>query len=303
MTIQRFGARVNIDRPFYMNRATVMLHWIWKLFALATMTLGILSVYVYLMQSRMLYYPNLPGRALTATPADIGLEYQDVRLATEDGVELHGWFIPGSEPRRTLLFFHGNAGNISHRLDSIALFHRLGPSVFIFDYRGYGQSTGSPTEQGTYLDAEAAWNYLTRTRALGTGDIIVFGRSLGGAIATRLASRHTPAMLMLESTFTSVPAMAQRFYPFLPVRLLSRFQYDSLALVKNLACPLLIAHSRDDEIIPYEEGRMLFDAAPEPRQFLDMRGGHNDGFIVSGPAYEAGLRTFIDAHAQTATKP
>ena len=280
-----------------------MLHLIWKLFLLAIMTLGIISVYVYFMQSRMLYYPNMPGRELTATPADIDLEYQDVSLTTEDGIELHGWFIPGDNPHRTLLFFHGNAGNISHRLESIELFHRLGVSVFIFDYRGFGQSAGSPTEQGTYLDAQAAWSYLTQTRALDADGIIVFGRSLGGAIATWLASRHTPAMLILESTFTSVPAMARRFYPFLPVSLLSRFQYNSLALVKNLACPLLIAHSRDDEIIPYEEGRKLFKAAPEPKQFLEMRGGHNDGFIVSGPAYKSGLRAFIDAHAQTAAKP
>ena len=280
-----------------------MLHLIWKLFLLAIMTLGIISVYVYFMQSRMLYYPNMPGRELTATPADIGLEYQDVSLTTEDGIELHGWFIPGSEQHRTLLFFHGNAGNISHRLESIQLFHRLGLNVFIFDYRGFGQSAGSPTEQGTYLDSQAAWSYLTKIRALNANEIIVFGRSLGGAIATWLANRNTPAMLILESTFTSVPAMAQRFYPFLPVRLLTRFQYNSLALVKNLACPLLIAHSRDDEIIPYEEGRQLFKAAPEPKQFLEMRGGHNDGFIVSGPAYESGLRAFIDAHAQTAAKP
>ena len=280
-----------------------MLHWIWKLLLLAMMTLTVLSVYVYLMQSRMLYYPNMPGRALTATPADIGLEYRDVHFTTEDGIELHGWFIPGDNPHRTLLFFHGNAGNISHRLESVGLFHRLGLSVFIFDYRGFGQSAGSPTEQGTYMDADAAWSYLTKTRALDANDIIVFGRSLGGAVATWLASRHTPSMLILESTFTSVPAMARRFYPFLPVSLLSRFQYNSLALVKNLACPLLIAHSRDDELIPYEEGRQLFEAAPEPKQFLEMRGGHNDGFIVSGPAYESGLRAFIDAHAQTAAKP
>ena len=279
-----------------------MLHWIWKLLLLAMMTLGVLSVYVYLMQSRMIYYPNMPGRALEATPADIGLAYQDVRFTTADGIELHGWFIPGSEPHRTLLFFHGNAGNISHRLESIRLFHRLGLGVFIFDYRGYGQSAGSPTEQGTYSDAEAAWTYLTKTRALDADDIIVFGRSLGGAIATWLATRHTPAMLILESTFTSVPAMARRFYPFLPVRLLSRFQYDSLRLIGRLTCPVLIAHSRDDEIIPFEEGRLLFDAAPEPRRFLEMRGGHNDGFIASGPAYESGLRAFIDAYAQTATE-
>jgi len=302
MTGQRFGTRCKIAYLYYISRTHVMLHWIWKLFLLATITLTVLSVYVYLMQSRMLYYPNMPGRALTATPADIGLAYQDINLTTEDSIELHGWFIPGDEPRRTLLFFHGNAGNISHRLESIGLFHRLGLSVFIFDYRGFGQSTGSPTEQGTYLDAQAAWSYLIRTRALDAGEIIVFGRSLGGAIATWLASRHTPAMLILESTFTSVPAIAHRFYPFLPTRLLSRFQYNSLEIVKQLACPVLIAHSRDDEIIPFEEGRLLFEAAAEPKQFLEMHGGHNDGFIVTGPAYVSALRSFIGAHSRTAAE-
>ena len=169
----------------------------------------------------------------------------------------------------------------------------MGLDVFIIDYRGYGQSQGRVTETGTYRDAEAAWFYLTETRGIDANRIIVFGRSLGSSIAAWLASRHAPAGLILESSFSSVPSMAQRLYPFLPVKLLATFSYDTRRYVSSLACPLLVVHSQDDEIIPYAEGRLVFDAAPADKQFLDIRGGHNDGFIVSGRAYTEGLSSFI----------
>ena len=194
----------------------------------------------------------------------------------------------------TVLFFHGNAGNISHRLDSIVIFHRLGLNVFIIDYRGYGQSEGKITEKGTYRDAEAAWNYLNHTQGISGKQIIIFGRSLGASIAGWLANKHTPAALIIESGFTSVAAMGQRFYPFLPVRWLTRFKYDTKQYVKNVSCPVLVAHSIDDEIIPYEEGREIFQAAPGPKQFLEMQGGHNDGFVVSGAVYVEGIKSFIN---------
>lgn len=250
-----------------------------------------LSLYVYYMQASLIFYPNMPGRDLVATPENIGLSYQDVEIVTEDDVKLHGWFIPSHDAKATLLFFHGNAGNISHRLESIDIFNRLGLNVFIIDYRGYGQSEGKITEKGTYRDAEAAWNYLKQTR--GDLPIIIFGRSLGAAVAAWLASKHTPAALIVESGFTSVPSMAQRIYPFLPVRWLAHFKYDTKKYVKNISCPVMVAHSKEDEIIPYVEGREIFDAAPEPKQFLEMHGGHNDGFITSGTAYLDGLRSFI----------
>jgi fermentation-respiration switch protein FrsA (DUF1100 family) len=252
-----------------------------------------LTALIYFRQSSLIYYPNVAGRELTSTPQHIGLAFEDVELITEDRLGLHGWFIPSENARGNLLFFHGNAGNISHRLDSIAIFNRMGLNVFIFDYRGYGRSQGRPTESGTYRDAEAAWSYLVDTRAVDAGEIIVFGRSLGSSIAAWLASRHRPAGLILESGFSSVPSMAQRLYPFLPVKWLAKFSYDTAGYVGNLACPLLVVHSKSDEIIPYAEGRLLFDAAPADKQFLDIRGGHNDGFIVSGQAYADGLSRFI----------
>ena len=266
----------------------------WKLLIIGIGVYAALSIYVYFMQSGLVFYPNMPGRNLVSTPEDIGLTYQSVEFITEDNIRLHGWFIPNKNAKATLLFFHGNAGNISHRLDSIALFHRLELNVFIIDYRGYGQSEGKITEKGTYRDAEAAWNYLNHRQGISGKQIIIFGRSLGASIAGWLASKHTPAALIIESGFTSIPSMAKRFYPFLPIRWLTHIKYNTKQYVKNVSCPVMVTHSKNDEIIPYDEGREIFEAAAEPKQFLDMQGGHNDGFIVSGPSYVNGLKAFIN---------
>ena len=266
---------------------------IWKSLVLGVCLYAAVAAFVYFQQSNLIYYPDMPGRNLVASPQRIGLEYQDVNFVTGDNVSLHGWFIPHQAAKGTLLFFHGNAGNISHRLESIAIFHDLGLNVFIIDYRGYGQSEGEVSEQGTYRDAEAAWIYLTQTRGFNAKQIVIFGRSLGASIAAWLASRHSPAALIIESGFSSVTSMGKRFYPFLPADLLTSFEYDTRSYVGNISCPVLVAHSRNDDIVPYEEGRKIFDAAPEAKQFLEMRGGHNDGFLVSGPTYVDGLRSFI----------
>ncbi len=266
----------------------------WKFLLLCVCLYAGLTALIYFRQSSLIYYPNLPSRALGATPQHLGLAYEDVELVTADRVRLHGWFVPAENARGTLLFFHGNAGNISHRLDSIAIFNRMNLDVLIIDYRGYGQSQGRISEKGSYRDAEAAWYYLTESRGIAADGIIVFGRSLGASIAAWLASQHAPAALIVESGFSSVPSMAQRLYPFLPVRWLSKFRYDTARYVSTLACPLLVVHSPNDEIIPYAEGRQIFDAAPADKQFLDIRGGHNDGFYISGRTYTDGLNTFID---------
>ena len=178
---------------------------------------GFICLYLFFVQARLIYYPNIPSRKLTASPSDIGLDYESVTLNTSDHVTLHGWFVPAPDRRGCLLFFHGNAGNISHRLDSLKIFHDLGLSVLIIDYRGYGKSQGSISEHGTYLDADAAWSYLTESRRIPAQEIVVFGRSLGAAVAANIASRKTPGALILESAFTSIPDMAAKLYPFLPV--------------------------------------------------------------------------------------
>ena len=221
------------------------------------------------------------------------MPYESVKLVTKDNVQLDGWFVPSHKTRGVILFFHGNAGNISHRLDSLILFHQLGLSTLIFDYRGYGRSQGKPSEQGTYLDAEAAWEYLTKDRNFQPEKIILFGRSLGAAVASHLATIYSPGGLILESCFTSVPDIASDVYPFLPARLLSQFEYNALENLENISCPVLIVHSPNDEIIPYKHGRALYEAAREPKHFLELRGGHNDGFLITGKAYMAGLDNFV----------
>ena len=255
---------------------------------------GLLIVVVYFMQSRMLYLPNVSGRALTMTPIDVGMDYQDVSIETADEVALHGWFIAGRSSQ-VLLFFHGNAGNISHRLDSIRQFHDLGLSVLIIDYRGYGQSGGKTTEKGIYRDADAAWRYLTEDRGLSDSDIVVFGRSLGASVAAWLAAQEQPLALIVESSFTSIPDIAQELYPWLPARWLSRFSHATRDYIQDVRCPVLVAHSRDDEIIPFHHGQAIFAAANEPRTLLTLHGSHNDAFLRDERTYVEGIRTFLTA--------
>ena len=259
---------------------------------------GVCVVFIalfYIFQSHYIYYPE---RDLQADPGTIGLQFDSVCFETANGVNLSGWFIPSDGARGVILFCHGNAGNISHRLESIQIFHRLGLDVFIFDYRGYGQSEGKPTEQGTYEDAKAAWRYLVEERQLAPADIIVFGRSLGGAVASWLAQSHTPGVLILESTFTSLRDVAATLYRYLPVRLLLRFQYNTAEYLDRVNCPVLIVHSRDDEIMPFSHGWQLFEVAREPKEFLEITGTHNEGFMTSGKHYEEGLNAFISEYVE-----
>ena len=262
----------------------------------------LLVALVYFMQGRMLYLPNVPGRALAMTPIDVGMDYQDVSIETVDGVTLHGWFIAG-RTSQVLLFFHGNAGNISHRLDSIRQFNGLGLSVLIIDYRGFGQSGGRTTERGIYRDAEAAWRYLTEDRGIAASNIVVFGRSLGASAASRLAAQHQPLALIVESSFTSVPDIAQELYPWLPARWLSRFKHATREHVRDVRCPVLVAHSRDDEIIPFRHAEAIFASANEPRTLLTLRGTHNDAFLRDERSYLEGLQTFLKGLAVPALPP
>ncbi|GAB4365271.1 MAG: alpha/beta hydrolase [Methylohalobius crimeensis] len=261
---------------------------------------GVLLAALYFGQSALLYLPNLPSRTLAATPAAIGLDYETVHFETEDRVRLHGWFIPAKKPRNTLLFFHGNAGNISHRLDSVRIFHDLGLSVLIFDYRGYGRSEGRPSEKGTRLDARAAWRHLTEVYGIEPQRVVLFGRSLGAALAAWLATQAKPGALILESAFTSVPKLAAELYWWLPARRLARLNYPTRAYLKDVHCPVLVIHSSEDEIIPYHHGQALYAAAHPPRSFLKLRGDHNTGFLLSGERYVGGLDHFLQRHLPAA---
>jgi fermentation-respiration switch protein FrsA (DUF1100 family) len=249
-----------------------------------------MSLMLLAFQASFIYYPD---KKVYGTPAALGLSYDEVNFKASDGVKLAGWFIPASDARGVVLFCHGNAGNISHRLETLHILNRLGLSTFIFDYRGYGRSEGLPSEKGTYLDAQGAWNYLLKERKLSRDEVIIFGRSLGAAIASHLAKSTHPKALIIESGFTSVRDMAAQLYPYLPVRYLSRFKYDTRASISVIRSPLLIIHSRNDEIVPLSHGRKLFLAASGPKEFLEIKGGHNDGFIVSGGEYINGLESFL----------
>jgi fermentation-respiration switch protein FrsA (DUF1100 family) len=253
--------------------------------------LALINGFMYFAQPGMIFFPSAP---IEATPQDWGLEYEDVNLRTSDGVELHGWFIPRRDSRRVLLFFHGNAGNISHRGESVAVFHRLGLNVFVFDYRGYGSSRGRPDEAGLYIDARAAWHYLTAEQGFSPPDIVLFGRSLGGVVAAKLATEKRPGALILESSFSSAKDMAREIFPLLSWLVVLRFELDAANYVGKAQTPVLVLHSPDDEIIPYHLGRRLFEAAPEPKRFVELRGGHNDGFILSQPDYERALGGFLE---------
>lgn len=252
-------------------------------------------VLAWLFQHRLLYLPTTPGREWAATPAAIGLDYKDLRLRTEDGIELSAWLVPADPDRGLLLFFHGNAGNISHRLESIEIFHRLGLSVLIVDYRGYGRSGGEPSENGTYLDAAAAWRFSVEDLGRPAREIVIFGRSLGSAVAAHLADSvpQPPAALIAESPFTSAPDLAQRVYPLLPARWLTRFKYATQDYVAGADCAVLVIHSENDEIIPFALGRAVFDSAPEPKRFLSLSGGHNTSFLESAGDYTRGIDSFL----------
>jgi len=266
---------------------------LWNILIPVAIAYAAVMALVFFFQSRLVYYPGV-GREMAVTPQAYGLRFESVEIRTADGESLAAWWVPAEGARGTVLFFHGNAGNISHRLDYLQMFHRLRYSTLIVDYRGYGMSTGSPSEKGTYLDAEAAWDYARHSRMALPQDIVIAGESLGGAVATWLAAKENPRAVILLSTFTSVPDLGAQVYWFLPVRLLSRIRYDNRENLKRISAPVFIAHSRDDDVVPYAHGKKLFEAANEPKAFLEMSGGHNDGFIFTRPEWVAALAAFLN---------
>ncbi|MCL5279604.1 MAG: alpha/beta hydrolase [Planctomycetes bacterium] len=267
------------------------------------------------LQPRLLYRPL---REVSFTPADLGLEYEEVAFHSADGVRLTGWYIPAKDrgqmtedggqrtmlssvirrpfSERTVLVCHGNGGNIGHLLESFKILSRLGVSCFAFDYRGYGNSDGRPTEAGMYLDAQAAYHWVTSVRGIPPEQIVLLGRSLGASVAAHLAGRVRVAGLALESGFPSYLDIAARFYPYLPVKLFRRFlfRYDTLACIKDVRCPVMVLHSRNDELVPFVFATRLFEAAHEPKQFVELIGSHNEGFLLSGDIYIGAWRKWLD---------
>ncbi len=244
-------------------------------------------------EKSLIYYP---AREHEVTARALGLAHESVSLTAEDGVQLDALFLPAKGSRVAVLLAHGNAGNLSHRLDrTIFLQTRLGADVLLFDYRGYGRSEGSPDEEGTYRDARAAYRWLTEIRGVPADRLILFGESLGSAVVLELALAHPCRALVLEAPFTSVPDMARVVLPFLP-RAFVRTQYDNLAKIGRLRVPLLVLHGDHDEVVPFAQGRRLFEAAPEPKRFFAVAGaGHNDAYIVGGEAYWRAVADFVES--------
>jgi len=236
-----------------------------------------------------------PERGIEATPESAGLAFEDVYFTTADGVRLNGWFVPGTGSPEVMIWFHGNAGNISHRVDNLRRFHNeLGLSVFIFDYREYGRSEGSVSEEGTYRDAEAALVWLQSRTGLEANRIVYFGRSLGAAVAVELALKSPPRALILESPMTSIREMARKVMPYLPVGFLIRTEYDSLSKIGKIHAPLLILHGDRDDVVPFEQGRRMFEAANPPKEFYVIPGAsHNDTYLVGGSPYWEAWKKFL----------
>ena len=244
----------------------------------------VLGCTLYFMQPKFLYSPV---REAPYMPDELGLDFENVVFRSADGLKLTGWYIHAKDSELTVLFCQGNGGNMMYCLDSINIFYNLGLNCFIFDYRGYGSSDGKPSEDGTYLDAAAAYKWLTEERKISSDNIIIFGRSLGGSIAAHLAGNARAKALVIDSAFTSYVDIGKKFYPYMPVRWFARFKYTTIDYIRKVHCPVMIIHSRNDEVVPFEFGLGLYEAADGPKEFVEIFGSHNDGFLVSGEIYKS----------------
>lgn len=271
------------------NKANTLNYIFKKLLSSVFIFILFLNAYFYFQQPKMLFYPV---KDVVITPEQWGLSYDKVSFALEDTTKISGWYLPHPEANKTVLFFHGNGGNISHRGDSLYIFHKLKLNVLIIDYPGYGNSEGMPSEKGIYLSANAAWQYLIAEKKTLPENIIIFGRSLGGAVAVDLASRVSAGAVILESTFTSVRDVVDIVFPVLSHFIYLRYSFDSLSKIHKVQSPLLMIHSPDDEVIPYILGQKLFSAITTKKHFQVISGGHNDGFMKSISSYISALRAF-----------
>lgn len=261
-----------------------------KLILLILLLTAVSIILVRYIESHSIFFPM---RKVELAPGLLGLTYEEIYFNTSDNKRLNGWFIPVENARSTVIFCHGNAGNLSHRLEKIMILHSLGVNVFIFDYRGYGKSEGFPSESGFYKDADAAFDYLVKERKEPQGRIILYGESIGGAVAIDLAGRIKPKALITEETFSSIKDMITISIPFIPYFFLSS-RFDSVSKIKKLTCPKLIIHSVNDEVIPFSMGQKLFGAAIPPKEFLEIKGSHNTAFLDSKEQFRQGIKSFLD---------
>jgi fermentation-respiration switch protein FrsA (DUF1100 family) len=240
------------------------------------------------MEKRSLFYP---AKEIEYLPRDFKMDFEDVSFKAPDNLELNGWFVPAKDAAYTILFCHGNAGNISHRLEKLRFFQELGCNVFIFDYRGYGRSKGAPSEKGLYNDVQGAYNYLL-SRRIAPQQIIGYGESIGGAVIIDLASKHRLAALIIDSAISNAKDMVRTLYPFLPYWVFSS-RWDSLSKIRLITAPKLMIHSINDEIVPFKLGSKLFESALQPKEFLQIRGGHNSCFFESEDILNKKIADFL----------
>lgn len=257
--------------------------------------LGLAGLYLFVMlfEDRFIYVPT-PAPPEGWDVARLPFPCEDVAVTSADGVRLHGWYARGAGASWTILHLHGNAGNVSHRTDLVARLVKLPADVLIVDWRGYGRSEGTPSEEGLYADARAAYDYLTVERGVPAARIAIHGESLGAAPAIELAGRAPCGRLIVQSAFTSITEMSGRVIPLIPVGWMMRHRYDNLAKVPGLTVPKLHIHSREDEIVPFDQGRRLFEAAAAPKEFYVVEaGGHNELPWIEGERFEGRLRAFL----------
>ena len=258
----------------------------------ALIGVGILFFMLRWFEHSQVYHPD---RILRATGAELGRPFEEVWFRTGDGLELNGWFFPAdtNSPRKSLavLICHGNGGNISYNLELCQVLLGTGANVLVFDYRGYGKSRGRPSEAGTYEDAQTAYRWL-RNKGFAGRDILAYGESLGGGVASELALRETLGGLVLQSTFTSIPDIGAELFPWLPTRWLVRTRYDTVGKLPRLHLPVLVMHSRADELIRFHHGERIFAAANPPKLFCEIKGGHNEALADPG-VFVAGLEQFL----------
>lgn len=285
--------------------------FLWRMARIMLMVCIFTLILIMAFEDKFIYFPaRYPDGFWTvketcARQGEIIPGIEDCHFKASDGVRLHGWYctplrceggagVP-VDAEMVVLWLHGNAGNISHRYDMVRAMTELPVQVFIIDYRGYGKSEGRPNEQGLYLDARAAWDYLINERGIAPERIVIFGKSLGGVPAIDLASRVVPAALIVQSSFTSAADVVAYLLPFLP-RVFLHTKMDSISKIDRVHCPKLFIHSRADEVIPYELGRRLYEAAPEPKEFYEVKGApHNSTYLVGGKPYFDAMRRFIQS--------
>ena len=283
----------------------------WRLARVAALLAAAVLALVLMFESKFIYFPakypqgDWRVREPRAVEGRVSARVEDVWLTAADGVRLHAWHaspvvgrggaLEAVETDRTLLYLHGNAGNVSHRYEIIERFASLPANVLALDYRGYGRSDGAPSEAGLYADARAAFDHLTTTRGVPANRVVIYGESLGGAVAVDLASKAEPCGLVVQSSFTSIADMAAEVMPFVP-RFLVRTKMDSLEKIGRVRSPVLVVHSPADEVVPYRLGRRLYDAAPGPKRFHEIKGApHNLTHEVGGAAFLSALREFVES--------